>query len=105
MNAGELRHRVTIQSLALTSDGMGGQTETWTDFLTAWASIEPIKGGEHYSAQQLADGITHRITMRYQAGIAAKQRVKFGTRIFGIRSVINPEERNVRLVLEVGEAL
>jgi SPP1 family predicted phage head-tail adaptor len=43
---------------------------------------------------QLQERVSHKITIRFRSGITAKMRIKFGTRMFNIRSVINIEERS-----------
>ena len=61
-----------------------------------------MSGREYFVAQQTKTETTHKITMRYQLGvdmIKAHDRVKFGTRIFDIQQILNPEERNIMLVL------
>lgn len=99
IKAGALRHRVTLQSAAETPDGGGGFTTAWSDVATVWAAIEPLKGTERLRAEQLENPVTHRVTIRHRAGVTAKMRVAFGARVFNIRAVINPEERNRRLEL------
>lgn len=53
MNAGQLRHRVTIQQLTKVEDEGGGYAEVWTDVATVWAAIKPMRGNERYEAQQV----------------------------------------------------
>ena len=70
------------------------------------ASLEPLRGGEALRALQLEDRVTHRITTRYRAGITAKMRIRFKSRLFNIRSVINVEEANrfLEIMAEEGVA-
>jgi SPP1 family predicted phage head-tail adaptor len=99
MNAGSLRHRITIQSVTETKDTFGGVTEAWGTHAAVWASIEPLSGRELLQAQQVQADITHRVRMRYVAGVTTKMRVLYGSREFGIQVAINPEERNREIVL------
>ncbi len=99
LKAGALRHRVTLQTVGETPDGGGGFTTAWTDVATVWAAIEPLRGRERLHAQQLENPVTHRVTIRYRAGVTAKMRLKFGPRILNIRAVVNPSERNRTLEL------
>lgn len=101
--AGRLRHRIKIQSLGLADDGMGGQTEAWSDMANVWASIEPLTGKELFIAQQVESNVTHKITMRYLAGITTKHRILFGSRVFEIVSIRDEEERNKVLEIFVTE--
>ena len=97
MRSGILRHRITIQESTETSNGMGGFTTTWSDKLEAWAAIWPLTAKESLDAMKLELQITHKIRIRYRSGITAKDRIKFGARIFNIVSLINFEERNEQL--------
>ena len=47
MEAGQLRHRVTIQQATETTDGFGGVTQAWATFATVWAAVEPLTGREY----------------------------------------------------------
>ena len=105
MRAGQLRHKVIIQENTPSRDGYGAEVESWSDFATIWAAIEPIRGREFWESQQINAEVTARITIRYLSVVTPKMRVKYGTRIFGIISVINPEERNRELQLMVKEAV
>ena len=87
-----LKKRLTIQTPSYDSDGQGGFTETWLDGDTVWASIEPAKAYERYQAMQMQVPITHKIVMRYNPSVAATSRLKFGSRIFGVKEVINEHE-------------
>ena len=97
MRSGTLRHRIVIQESTEVSDGMGSFTTTWSDTLEAWAAIWPLTAKESLDAMKLELQISHKIRMRYRSEITAKDRIKFGIRIFNIVSLINFEERNIRL--------
>ena len=97
INPSELRHSIVIQSVARVSDGAGGQTETWSTQTTAYASIQPIKGYQKFQAMQTETPITHKIKMRYQAGISTQNRIVFDGRTFDVVEVLNIDERNIVL--------
>ena len=94
IRACDLRHSIKIETFIRTRQAGGGGTRAWSTFVSARACIEPMRGRELLHAMQLQDSVTHKITMRYRSGVIAKMRVKFGTRIFNIRAVINIDERN-----------
>lgn len=106
-SACDLRHRLTLQQEVRTADGAGGYTPSWSDVATVWAQVEPLKGAERLHAMQLQDTVSHRVTIRYRAGVTAALRLLFGTRVFNIRAVINPGERNrwLELMCEEGVAV
>ncbi len=101
----DLRHTVTIQQESRVADGGGGYALTWTKVADARAAIEPLTGGERLRAMQLEDKVSHRVTIRYRGDVTAGMRLKFGTRLFNIRAVINPDERNCWLELMCDEGV
>lgn len=99
MRAGELRHRVTLQSVTVARDAVGGTTETWTDQATVWAAIEPLRGREYWDAAQVAAEATYRVRMRYRAGVSPEMRLTYQGRTLEIESVTSPDERRRELEL------
>lgn len=105
MNAGKLRHRVTIQELVRADDGYGGITETWQDVATVWAAVEPLRGSERYRAQQVQSELAYKVTMRYRAGIKPQMRLVYGGRVLEIEAVIDVEELHRWLELLCSEVV
>lgn len=100
MEPGRLRHRVSLQGVTRTDDGGGGYTEAWGDLATVWAAVEPLQGSEQIRAMQTEAAATHRVRMRYRAGVHAGQRVIHEGRGFEIVAPpVDPDERHVELVL------
>lgn len=95
--------RVTLQNVSFTSDGQGGQTETWSDTADLWASIEPVKAWEKMQAMQMQAPVTHKITIRYRSDVSSKSRFQFGTRTLWVKEVINKDEANQFLELKAIE--
>ena len=103
MRAGTLRHKIIFQQLTVANDTWGHSTETWTDQVTAYASIWSLRGVERMEAMKLDNEITHKIRVRYKSGLHPKMRIKFGARYFNILSIINPDERNIYLEIMATE--
>jgi SPP1 family predicted phage head-tail adaptor len=101
----DLRHRVRIEQGIVTSDGAGGRSVTWALFEETWAWIAPLTGEEKFLAEQLEDKITHTIRMRFRDGITPSMRITFEDRVFNIRAVLNPEERDWVLTLLCDEGV
>jgi len=99
MKAGQLRHRVTIQSRTTARDAHDDPIATWSTVVKVWASIEPLNARELILAQQVESNVTHKVTIRYRSGVTSAMRVVFGSRTFEIDSVINTDERNITMVL------
>jgi len=94
LRIGQLNKRVVLQYANTVSDSMGGTIQTWNDSITTWAAIWPVSGREQVNNMAVQGTISHRIRVRYYEGVATWWRAKFGTRIFNIISVVNPEEKN-----------
>jgi SPP1 family predicted phage head-tail adaptor len=102
IQAGKLRHRVTVQRYALGSPqqtATGATDGAWADYITVWSSIEPVSGREPFLAQAHLSEITHKIRMRYHEGITAAMRISWNGRLFDIKASTNWEERNRELQL------
>jgi len=112
MQAGKLRHRVTLQRRVESQDATGAVVWTWTSFATVWASIEPLTGREYFAAAQVQSAIDARIRIRYLANVTAKMRVLHVAErgspslvtYYAVETVIDPEERGGELVLMVRQA-
>lgn len=105
MQSGLLRQRLTIQQPSMAQDSYGQTLNTWTDVATVWGEIVPISGREMVIANAMQDSKTHSITIRYISGITPKMRIKYGTRLFDIQSVLDENERHRTLNLSCIEGL
>ncbi len=104
---GARRHRIELQEEVKPADTGGGYTLSWATRATVSASIKPVSGSEQLRSAQLEARVTHKIETRYRRDVAltAKWRVKFGTRVFNIRTVINEDERGRTWILKVDEGM
>ena len=99
MGAGKYRHRITFQEPTETLNNVGEPVVSWSDYKTVWAEVKPLKGEEYWASQQVNAEVTHRITIRYLDGITSEMRIKFGDRYFSIEPPLNPDEKNIELVM------
>lgn len=96
MRAGQLRHRVEIQSYDSTADELNQviiNESDWSTDATCWASIRPLNGREMEYMNSVYADVSHKILMRYYS-LQTEDRIKYGSRIFNVVSVINTDERN-----------
>lgn len=100
-----MNRQVTIRTAGTpVPDGMGGTTPgAPVDVPNVWAEVEPLQGNEQLQAMQTGMKRPHRITMRYRAGMSAATTLLYGTRVFDIKSVVDPEEKHRELVLMTDE--
>jgi SPP1 family predicted phage head-tail adaptor len=90
LEAGRLRHRVTIQARQNIQDAVTGETViAWVD---AWvdiaAAIEPLSARELIAAQAQQSEVSARITIRPLSGLTAQHRVVHNGDIYNIDGVI-----------------
>jgi len=94
MIAGKLRKRVELQSNTPVANAVGEHVPGWATVDTVWAGIMPASGSERFRNDMESAEVSHKIKIRYYAGLTPAMRIKYGTRIFDIQSVINMQERN-----------
>lgn len=99
--------RVVIEvSTDTQSSRSGGDSKSWGTVVTRWAQVRPILGAERFEGQEVQTERTHEVIMRYDAalsGVVPKHRIKFGTRVLTIESVINEDERDRFLIFKCKE--
>jgi len=104
MQAGKLRHLVSVYEYIETRDTYGGVLPLWSEKVKMYASITPHTGREEYADKQVNTEQTHKIKMRYTPDIDSTMLIRFGDRIFGILgNPINWQERNHFLIFNVKE--
>jgi len=106
LDAGELRHQVSIQSPSTSQTSTGSPTTSWSTILTCFAAIYTLSSREVYQASQFTELVTHVVKIRWPGasiGIQGGQQVLFGSRIFKVQTVDNVQERNRVLLLHCVE--
>lgn len=99
MRIGRLRHLITLQTLQSTRNEYGEVEKGYADLAKVWASVEPISANEKYLQKQENMQITHKIEIRFLKGIGITTQILFNERKFKVKSVINPLEKNEKLIL------
>ncbi len=99
MNAGKLRHQVTIKKPIETQNSYGEPEVRWQDIATVWAQVEPLRGREYFASKQMVAEVEVRITIRYRSDVTAKMKIAKGTDEYLIETIINVMERNRELQL------
>lgn len=105
MEAGRLRHRVTLKSKSVTRDTFGGEVITWVTAYTVWAAVEPLAGREWLEGRQATAEVTTRIRMRYRSGITPEMQAVYGAHTYDVLAVIQPEENRRELQLMCQEII
>lgn len=103
IDAGKLRRRITFQAYDGYLDDNGDirkdLDEHWSDVATVWGALDPISGREFYTAEQSQSEVTHKVRIRYRAGLETAMRIDLSGRKFEIQSIIDWEERHESMLL------
>jgi SPP1 family predicted phage head-tail adaptor len=98
MRAGRLRQRITLERATEVADAYGQPVATWRAAGTYWGAIELVGGRESVVAEQLQARVTHLITLRASdQEITTKDRLRLGSRVFGVTMVNDVEARGREL--------
>lgn len=103
MNAGKLKEPVTFQRKTLTSDGAGGQTQSWATISGApsRAFVMPSSGSERYASDRVEATVRLRLVVRYTTALRESDRVQIRGRVHNIRFIDNIEFANKWLQIDV----
>jgi SPP1 family predicted phage head-tail adaptor len=82
-----------VQTPTESANAIGEPILTWSTFATRWIAILPLSGNEQITALANEGNVTHRIRMRYTAGIKPKMRLVSEGRTFEIMSVVERGRR------------
>ena len=100
MQTGKLRHLIIFQRPVESQNDTGEVTINYQDEYTRYARVSPLRGQEIINAIELESDIDYKIETRYDSAleeITPKWRIKFKNIFIDITSVINVEERNIKL--------
>lgn len=101
MRAGQLRHRITAQTVTTAADAAGQPIETWADWLISEpAELIETGGAETLRGQQIDATATHLVRVRYRAAwqdSGERRRIVFGARIIGVTNVRDVDGRRREL--------
>lgn len=103
MRAGELRHRIQLQSATEAQDSTGNPTKTWSTYDTVWAASLSQMSREFWLMQRHVATVTHVLKIRYRPTVKATDRVLFDGRTLEINGVVDPEARRRELHLACTE--
>lgn len=89
MQAGKLRHRITLQKSAKAQSPVTGEiVNSWVDVAKLWADVVDLSAREFVTAQAGQSEITSRITIRYREDVTSKDRILYRSQIYNIQGVL-----------------
>lgn len=102
-HAGRLKEPVTFERRTLTTDGAGGQTETWAAISGApgFAAVMPVGGSERFASDRTEAIVRLRLVVRYTSALRESDRVKIRGRVHNIRFIDNMEFADKWLQIDV----
>lgn len=103
MRAGKLRNRIRIEKPVEARTSTGAIDVSWLTFADLWAEIDPKNGKESFKSDQYHEFLDVVFGCRHSPGVIPKMRVKYGSRYFNIKSILNPLERNERMLIGAQE--
>lgn len=105
MNAGRLRHRITLQAKAVSRDAYGGETVTWVDIASPApdgkfaAECLPLSGREYLAARAEVVETLLKIRIRWRADVSTTCRAVWEGRAYDIDAALDTGGRHEELVL------
>lgn len=99
MQSGKLRHRIAVQAVVRTADGIGGFTEAWTTSVTLWAEVRAVSGNEYIQSGREESERQFRMWVRFNSGITTANRISWRGLILDILHVAETNKRNEMEIL------
>jgi SPP1 family predicted phage head-tail adaptor len=100
-----MRFRIVLQVPTNAKGTSGQDVHSYADWKTRWAGIDPMKGTELFTAQQTEASSEIVFKIRYLTGVTPKHRIRWDSRSFDIKSIVNIANRNRELLLYARERL
>lgn len=103
IDPGALRSELALEECVTTPDALGGHTQSWVELATLFALVEPVSAQSVFGADQTLETATHRVTMRWRAGLKSGMRLRRNQRVLDIITVHDPDETQRYLVCRTRE--
>ena len=97
---GELDQRIVIERFANVSDGMGGNTVTWSTQFTLWALVRPLSGRENTDFERVQGEASYLFVVRYPIDILDADRILWEGDYYNIRVRKQPKGRDLYMQIE-----
>ena len=87
MSLGKMRHRVNIQTLSRSNDGLGGNTISYSTTVEVWGMVEPLVGNERVEGGQIENRQRYKFTLRHNSNLTTDDRLNYDSKDFRILSI------------------
>lgn len=97
LNAGRLRHNVSIESWEKVRDSSGQVIQNpvtgeisyaWIEIDKVWAAIEPSSAREFIAAQAVQSKVTARIIIRQRSDLLPSMRINHNGKLYSIEGIM-----------------
>jgi len=88
MQIGRLDRRIVIEKNTPVKDSHADPEPSWSTLATVWAEKVPLRGTERFQSQQTLAQADFRFRIRYRSDVTPKHRIRIGTEIYDIISVL-----------------
>ncbi|MCW8918914.1 MAG: phage head closure protein [Gammaproteobacteria bacterium] len=93
MRIGRLRHRITITLRSDVPNAFHGIDQVDSEPVSTWALVESVSGLNLRNGQQIAEGVTHKVTVRYRSDLSGDREITWDSVRLRIRSLIQDPRR------------
>ena len=105
MQAGKLRHKITIISVTKTTDSEGIAQETTTIIATPYARIEHRNPYEKWGHGAIEPDVTELFTIRYSSAVTREMRIAYSGKTYEILGVEDIREEHKWLLIQAKEVI
>jgi len=103
MTIGEMRHRITIQRVTMSTNENGYEEESPEVVKEVWAKVSNLHGKEFFEAKAVQSENTVKFTIRYISGLDQTMQILFQEKIYNITSIDNIKYRNEYMEIQAKE--
>lgn len=96
---GELRHRVTVESVSIDQDSSGNDVKSYDTFASRWARIRTLRGRELIAAQAEYAEAECEIVVRFVSGLNETMRINHNSTYYNILNADDVDRLGVWHVL------
>lgn len=97
MQAGKLRHRITLQRNVPRQDPRSGEmVSQWRDVDSVWAEVVPLSAREFVAARAAQSEVVARITIRYRADVTPAMRIIYRGGIYVVDGVLSDSGSGIK---------
>lgn len=98
-NPGELVYRVVVEQPVSTQNEAGESVLAWSTYATVWANVQALSSRETYQYGQQVGVMTHKIMIRFLAGLTSAMRIVYDSRNLEIGQISELERRTLQEII------